>query len=164
MSRIWNPTEEKVVTMMQGAWFTFQPGSFKTMDDAKAAFVRSNRKDTGLVVLDDRFDPSSEKYEEGFEKTEQGKSILIEKREEGIRNLIEHHMSIVKNNQVSLRNDLAHKNPAADPIKLAALEASPGEILSMQLVAKYKKKNNDSAAKKVEDIEKLMEQIGGFTQ
>lgn len=163
MSRIWNPTEEKVVTMMQGAWFTFQPGSFKTMDETKAGFVRSNRKESGLVVLPDEFDPSSEKYVEGFEKTEEGKKILIEKREEGINNLIEYHMMIVKNNQVSLRNDLAHKNPAADPIKLAALEASSGEIASMQLVAKYKKRNNDSSAKKVEDIEKLMQQIGNFT-
>lgn len=163
MARIWNPTEEVVSTCMQGAWFTFKPGSFKTMDENKALFVMSNRKETGLVVLDGKFDPSQEdKYVEGYEKTEDGKKHLVEKREEGITNLINHHMSIVRNNQVSLRNDLAVKNPAADPIRLAALEASKGELESMRLVAKYKGKNSQSDAKKVEEVEKLIKEIGPF--
>lgn len=160
--KVWNPTEETVSTCMQGAWFTFKPNTMKTMDDTKALFVTGNRKETGLVVLPDEFDPLSDKFIEGYEKTEEGIQLLKNKREEGITNLINHHMQIVRNNQVSLRNDLAHKNPAADPIKLAALEASQGELNSMRLVAKYKGKNSQSEAKKVEEIEKLIKEIGPF--
>jgi hypothetical protein len=160
MGRVWNPTEEKVSTMMQGAWFTFAPGTFKTMDENKCNFIRTNRKETGLIVLADQFDPSSDQYIEGYEKTEEGKALLLQAKEDGINNLVEHHMSIVHNNQVSLRNDLAHKNPAADPVRLAGLQASKGELESMRLVAKYKGKASDSPAKKLDEITKLMEKIG----
>jgi len=161
--RVWNPTEEKVNTQIQGSWFSFQPGQFKNMDESKADFIRMNRKGTGLVVLPPQFDPFSDQFIENYEKTEEGKQVLLDKKEEGIRGLIEFHMEIVKNNQVSLRNDLAIKSPAADHVKLAALNASAGEIESMRLVAKYKGKASDSAAKKVDAIESLMDQIGPVT-
>jgi hypothetical protein len=158
--RVWNPTEETVSTCIQGAWFSFKPGQFKSMDNSKGDFIRMNRKGTGLVVLPEQFEPTSEIFVEGIVEKPEGKVILAEKREEGIRNLIEHHMDIIRNNQVSLRQDLAHRYPTADASKLASLEASKGEIESMKLVAKYKGKASDNAQKKMEEIGDLMDKIG----
>jgi hypothetical protein len=134
------------------------------MSQAKADFINECRRDSGLVVLDDRFDPSSEAFVEGFEKSEEGKKLMADKREEGISGLIEHHMEIIRNNQVSLKQDLAHKYPTADATKLTAIHASKGELESMRLVAKYKKKNKDNDAKRADEIKKLMDEIGPFQQ
>ena len=160
---VWNPTEEKVSTRIHGNWFTFAPGQFKVMDIEKASFIQTNRRETGLVVLPAQFCSSREEYIEGYAQTEEGKAILSQKRDEGIQGLIDHHMNIVKNNQVSLRQDLAHRYPSADFDKLCKLEASKGELESMRLVAKYKGKASDSGAKKVEEIDKLMKAIGPVT-
>lgn len=161
--RVWNPTEETVSTKIHGAWFSFAPGSFKTMDENKCNFIENNRKETGLVLLPDEFNPSSESYQDGIEKTEAGKKILTAARERGINNLIEFHLEIVKNNQVSLRNDLAPRSPGVDPARLASLQASAGELKSMQLVAKYKGRSSTSPAQKIGEIEKLMDLIGPLT-
>jgi len=162
--RVWNPTEEKVSTLIQGSWFTFAPGGFKTMDEHKARFIETNRKETGLVVLDNRFDPSSEQYEEGFDKSQEGKDLLEHKKNEGISNLIAFHMDIIRNNQVSLKQDLAHKYPTGDAAKLSAIYASKGELESMKLVKKYQAKNPDNEAKRVEEVAALMAEIGTFTE
>lgn len=161
---VWNPTEETISTQLQGAWFSFKPNQMKIMDDHKCRFIESNRKGTGLVVLPDQFDKSHERYVEDFEKSEEGKEIMAQKRSEGISNLIEFHMAIVQNNQVSFRNDMASRYPSGDAVKLAALNASKGELESMRMVAKYKGKQSQNDAKKVEEVQDLMKTIGPFVQ
>lgn len=158
--KVWNPTEEEVSTRIQGSWFSFKPNQMKTMDVEKGAFIQTHRMETGLVVLPPEFCEVREEYKPGYEQTPEGKAILEQRRGEGVQHLIDFHMSIVKNNQVSLRQDLAHKYPSADFDKLAKLEASKGELESMRLVAKYSGKAPDSGKKKVDEIDKLMKQIG----
>jgi hypothetical protein len=162
---VFNPTEEEVTTTINGSFFTWKPGQIKQMRAGQADFVDTNRKELGLMKLEDpRFIPAEqEKYIPGFEKTDEGKKILEPLREKGINNLIDHLMEIIRNNQVSLRQDLANKYPTGDSAKLAAAYASPAELNAMRLVAKYKKKNNSNSAKQVEEIEKLMQEIGPFT-
>lgn len=161
MSRIWNPTEERVETKIFGSFFTFAPGQFKNMSEHHANFIKSNRKETGLVVLTEQFDPmNEEKYVEGYDKTPEGKAILLEKKKEGIQNLLEFYEQIVYNNQVSLRNDLAHSDPHTDPVRLSAIHASKGELEAMRLVAKYQKMKLDDQGAKVKEVEKLMTEIG----
>ena len=160
---VWNPTEENISTKLHGAYFTFAPNAQKIMDENKCNFIETNRKEYGLVVLPDEFNRISEKFIEGYEKTEEGKKILAEARTKGFNNLIEFHMDIIKNNQVSLRNYLAPRSPGVDPARLASLNASEGEVRSMQLVAKYKGKSSTSAAQKAASVEKLMDQIGPMT-
>lgn len=161
MPRIWNPTEETVNTRIFGNHFEFKPGQFKIMKPEFAEFIGRARQHEGLVVLPAEFDPQDEeRYIEGYDKTPEGKAILAEKKAEGIRNLVAHYEGIVLNNQVALRKDLAHHDPHTDPIRLAAINASKGEMEAMRLVAKYSrmsKENNDAKAK---EVEKLMEQIG----
>lgn len=158
--KVWNPTEEEVSTRIQGAWFSFKPNQMKTMDEHKGAFIQTNRQETGLVVLPPEFCEVREEFQPGIELTPEGKALLATKKEEGIQHLIDFHMSIVKNNQVSLRQDIAHRYPSADFDKLTKLEASKGELESMRLVAKYKGKASDSPSRKVDEVEKLMKQIG----
>lgn len=161
MPRIYNPTEEAVSLCIHGAWLQFPAGQLKNVTSPeKANFISRDRQYTGLRVLPEKFDPQSDSFEEGYEKTAEGKAIMTAERNEGINKLIEYHMGIIRNNQVSLRQDLAHRYPSADAGKLAALDASPGELESMRLVAKYKGKSSDNAQKKVEEIEKLMGEIG----
>jgi hypothetical protein len=159
---IWNPTEEHVSTKIHGNWFSWAPGAKKSMiGDAKAQFVEQERKETGLVVLPPQFNPNHEQYVEGYDKTEEGKKILAEKRETGINNLIEYHLNIVRNNQVCLAQDYArHYGSPEAGSRMAKYDASKGEMDSMRLVAKYKGKSSTNAQKKAEDIEKLMDQIG----
>lgn len=161
MPKVWNPTEEKVETRIFGNHFEFSPGQMKNMKPEFADFVSTNRKETGLVVLPGPFDPmNEEEYREGFDKTPEGKAILEQKKEEGIRNLVEHLRWKVYNNQVSLKRDLAHHDPSNDPKRLAAIEASPGELEAMRTLAKYQRKKMDGAEKKAAEIEKLLEDVG----
>ncbi len=158
---VYNPTEEEIATMINGNYFTWKPGQIKQMRESQAQFVDSNRQETGLVVVDDpRFIPAEESYIMNFDKTPEGKEILEPLRERGLNNLINHLMSIIRNNQVSLRQDLANKYPTGDSAKLAATHASPAELNAMRMVAKYKKKTNSNAARQVEEVEKLMADIG----
>lgn len=162
---VYNPTEEEVTTTINGSFFTWKPGQIKQMRESQAKFVDSSRQDTGLVLIEDRrFIPAEqEHYVPGFEKTEDGKKVLEPLREKGINNLIAHLTYIVKNNQVSLRQDLANKYPTGDSAKLAAAYASPGEIEAMRKIVKYKRKTKDNVAKQVDEVEKLMNEIGPFT-
>lgn len=161
---VYNPTEEEVTTTINGHFFTWKPGQIKQMRAGQAMFVDTNRKETGLVTVEDpRFIPSEESYILNFDKTEEGKKVLEPLRERGIKNLIDNLMFVIRNNQVSLRQDLANKYPTGDSSKLAAAYASPAEVNAMRLVVKYKKKNKDNAAKQADEVERLMAEIGPFT-
>jgi hypothetical protein len=161
MPRIWNPTEETIETRIFGNHFEFKPGQFKIMKKEFGEFIDRARKYTGLVVLPAQFDPQDEdNYIEGYDKTPEGKAALAEKKAEGINSLLAHYQEIVLNNQVALRKDLAHHDPHTDPIRLAAINASKGELEAMRIVAKYKNKAQDSHDAKAKEVEKLMEQIG----
>ncbi len=159
---VYNPTEEDVTTVINGSFFSWKPGQIKMLRAGQAEFVDTNRKDTGLMKLEDpRFIPAEQdKYIVGFEKTAEGQAILAPLREKGINNLISHLMDIIRNNQVCLRQDLANKYPTGDSAKLAATYASPAELNAMRLVAKYKRKTPDNAAKQVEEVAALMDKIG----
>lgn len=159
---VYNPTEEEITTTLNGSFFTWRPGQIKQMRKEQADFVDTNRQDTGLVRLDDpRFIPAEQdRYIPGFEKTPEGAAVLAPLREKGINNLIRHLMWIVQNNQVSLRQDLAGKYPTGDSSKMASAAASPAELEAMRKVLKYKKKTTTNAARQIEEVEKLMQEIG----
>jgi hypothetical protein len=159
---VYNSTEEEITTTIHGNFFTWKPGQIKQMRASAAQFVNTNRKDLGLVLIEDpRFIPADqEAYIPGFEKTKEGQAILAPLKELGINNLINALSEVIRNNQVSLRQDLAAKYPTGDSGKMAAAAASKGEIEAMRLVAKYKKRTPDNVARQVDEIEKLMNEIG----
>lgn len=161
---VYNTTEEEVTTVVNGSFFSWKPGQIKMMRTGQAEFIDSNRKETGLMKIDDpRFIQAEDGYVLGFDKSEEGKKVLAPLREQGIKNLIDHLLYIIRNNQISLRQDLANKYPTGDSAKMAAAYASPSELEAMRLVVKYKRKTNDNAAKQIDEVEKLMQEIGPFS-
>jgi hypothetical protein len=162
---VYNPTEEEVTTMVNGSFFTWKPGQVKQLRANQAQFVDTNRQEFGLVLVSDkRFIPAEQDhYIPGFDKTPEGIKFLEPYRERGINNLVAALTLIIRNNQVSLRQDLANKYPTGDSAKMAAAYASPGELEAMRKVVKYKKKTTNNVAKQVEEIEKLMAEIGPMT-
>lgn len=162
---VYNPTEEEVTTTLSGHFFNWKPGQIKQVRKELADFVDTNRKETGLVKVEDRrFIPAEQDhYVPGFEKTKEGQEVLAPLREKGINNLVEHLMYIIRNNQISLRQDLAGKYPTGDSGAMAAAWASPAELEAMRKVAKYKKKTPNNAAKQVEEVKNLMNEIGPIT-
>ncbi len=159
---VWNPTEEEVNTKIHGSWFSWAANQKKVLyGEEKAQFIEQNRKETGLVILPNAFNPQSDEYVEGYEQTPQGKAVLAEKREQGINNLIEYHLGIVRNNQVCLAQDFTrHYGSPETGKQMAKYEASPGEVNSMRIVSKYKRKSNSNAQRKAEEIDKIMQEIG----
>lgn len=159
---VYNPRDEEITTTIYGNYFTWKPGQVKQVKADIAKFVNMSRKELGLQVVEDpRFIPAeSERYVPGFDKTDEGKKVLEPLKEKGISNFVEHLMEVIRNNQVSLRQDLANKYPTGKSENLAAAFASQGEIEAMRLVAKYKSKSKDNLAKQVEEVNKLMEKVG----
>jgi hypothetical protein len=165
MGFVMNVTKEPVHTQMRGSWFKFAPGQKKHMDQHMCSFIQEHRGDTGLVVLPSEFETRD--YEDGpaswnaaFADSAEGKEILSKKTEEGITNLLRHHKNIIRNNQFSLRQELARKYPHGDSANLALLEMSDGEKESLQVIARYQKNKMDSDETKVREIKKLLEQAG----
>lgn len=152
MAYVFNGTKEEVTVKLQGKWFVFKPEQLKHMDDDKCLFISQERKESGLIVVGDQFEDPT------FKESDEGKAILQEARERGIDNFIAHHREIIRNNQVSLRRDLARANEKVDP----AVEASEGELASMRLVAKYQKQKQDNAENRINEVKVLMKEVGSL--
>lgn len=162
MAKVWNPTEELVKTKVFGNWFEFKPGQMKSMNRHVSDFINEMRRETGLVVLPVEFGPEEDNdaFIPGYADTEEGKAALAEKKKEGISALVRHHLGVIHNNQVSLKRDLAHFDPSNDPKRLAAIEASGGEMESMRVVAKYRNMKLDDSENRANEIEKLLQKVG----
>lgn len=150
MPYVFNGTKEDVVVKLQGKYFSFKPEQIKQMDEDKAQFISMERKESGLSVLPEAFEDLE------FRQSEEGQKLLQEARERGIDNLINFHREVIKNNQVSLRKDLARAGEKVDP----AVEVSAGELASMQLVAKYQKSKDDAAESRIQEVKELMKKVG----
>ena len=149
-SIVYNATNESQTVRLQGAFFTFKPKQMKLMSADKADFIASQRKEYGLVVLPEAFLDSE------YKDTPEGQALLAEATKQGIDNLISFHRDIIRNNQVSLRRDLAQADEKIDP----AILMSKGELNSLELVAKYQVTGDDSEQKKLDHVKELMKTIG----
>lgn len=150
MGLIYNTTNEQQSVKAFGNWFTFKPKQMKMIDDKLSHFLATEKKEYGLVALKEDFgDPT-------YLQSPEGQAELAAKENEGVKNYIAHHRSIIYNNQVSLRKDLETANLKIDPATLA----SDGEIKSMEIVAKYQQQEDDAAQKRVDRVKDLMKSVG----
>ncbi len=150
MPLVLNATKEVQSFKVHGAWFVLKPDQSKLMDEDKARFISMERKENGLAVLPAEFEDPE------YRATEEGKALLDRLKKEAVDSYVEFHRDIIRNNQISLRQDLAKANEKADP----AIYASEGEVKAMELVAKYQEEKNDSEQKKIDRIKELMTQVG----
>lgn len=150
MPYIYNCTDADVTTQVFGNWFKFKSGQIKWMDEHMVRFIEENRQETGLVGLPDTFE------DPGFKTTEEGEALLASAKEKGITRLVDFYREVIKNNQVSLRRDLARANEKVDP----AVEASKGEIEAMRIVAKYQRLKEDTSQKRIDEVKTLLKDVG----
>lgn len=152
-----NATQEKITLQLQGNYFTWEPGKEKVIhNESLARFIETNRPESGLAVLPDVMggeeslstEEYAERMKEHNERKKEACELALNRYIEGLR-------KVIYNNQVSLRRDLEQANIKASPESFA----SEGELEAMRLVAKYKRSEDDKAAKRVEEAKKLMETI-----
>lgn len=153
MALIYNTTNELQSVKVFGNWFSLKPGQMKNFDEKIAHFIATERRDSGLVALPEAFEDPQ------FITTDEGKAILAEKREEGIKAYIDHFRKIIANNQIALRQDLERSNIKADP----ATFASDGELHAMEMVAKYQRDEDDKEQKRIDRVKELMKTVGPST-
>lgn len=149
MAIVLNATDEKQSTKALGNWFTFQPKQYKTMDEKIAHFLISDRSELGFVGLPEEFEDPA------YKATPEGQQVYAAAVQQGIDAYIRGLRALIHNNQVSLRRDLERSNFKYGP----ELEASPGEVEAMRLVAKYQKNQDDSEQKKADEVKELMRKI-----
>ena len=146
---ILNPTAEKQLVQVLGNWFAFAPGQVKNLRDEFGEFIRGQKQYTGLVEIPESLEDPE------FKTSPEGKELLSEHAERGIKAYVDYHRKIIANNQVSMRQDLEKSNIKADP----SVYASAGELESMRIVAKYQRSKNDDAQAKVDEVKKLLKEI-----
>lgn len=145
-----NPTAEKCSVTIFGNWFSMNPGQTKRLRDEFCDHIQKQLGYTGLVVLSDKYD------EPEYKESPEGKEEFEALCQNGIKCYVEYHKRIVANNQVSLRQDLDRANLKVDPI----IYASEGERESLRIVAKYQKAASDAEHTKVDEMKKLLKEIG----
>lgn len=153
MAYIYNPTKEEQTVKVFGNYFSFKPGQIKNLNPDISHFIQTERRESGLVQLPE--DEAGELWTfKGREviPTEAGKVVLAEEGKKGVDAYIAFHRSIIANNQVALRRDLEQANIKVDP----AVYASPGELRSMKLVAKYQQQEADAEQARIDEVRELM--------
>lgn len=158
-----NVTDEEISIQARGHWFNWKPGQRKTIRDEKLAkFIELDRRGYGLAVLPDL---TSQEEDDGDVAVTEAQIAERKKEREAAEKIavsaaldayVARHREIIKNAQVSLARDLAHKDYKYD----AAKDYSDGELAAMRLVAKYDKKGKDAAQERFEEIKRLEKQIG----
>jgi hypothetical protein len=105
---VMNALDKEVSVQALGNWFTLKPGQVKRFRSEIGNFMIREKRYMGLVGLPDEFE------EPEYKTSEDGIRILEEKKNEGVRNRIQHLQAQINNLQVSLRRDLEMKNIKAD--------------------------------------------------
>lgn len=164
MPKVINVTDEEISIQARGHWFNWKPGQEKTIrDEQLARFIEIERRGYGLAVLPDL---TTQEEDDGDiivppEEMIARKTRQEVKKQEACRLALDayvaRHRDIIKNAQISLARDLAHKDYKYD----AANDYSDGELNAMRLVAKYDRKGKDAAQERIDEIKRLEKQIDG---
>lgn len=150
---IFNATNEEQTFKAFGHHFTMKPKQIKGFRPKMALYISEYKADQGLVLM-----PSAWADVE-YRATKEGKEIHAKKEEEGLGKYLGHLRSVIYNNQVSLRQDLERGNLKVDPAALA----SDGELYAMRIVSQYKRMEEDKAQKRIDEVKKLMDDVGELT-
>lgn len=151
MALVLNSTTETVKVQALGNWFEFKPGQMKSLNDALAHFLVTDKSYMGFVSV-----PESVMEDPGSEDSER---IKEEARKLGLSRRIDHLKKVIHNLEVSLTRDLEMKNIKAK----ATIYASDGELKAYKELAAIQKVSVDEGQRRAEEIEKLKGQIDGNT-
>lgn len=164
MPKVINVTDEEISIQARGHWFNWKPGQEKTIrDENLARFIEIERRGYGLAVIPDLTTQEEDDGDivvtpvEMAARKEKGEAKKREACRIALDAYVTRHREIIKNAQISLARDLAHKDYKYDP----ANDYSEGEVNSMRLVAKYERKGKDVAQERIDEIKTLEKQIAG---
>lgn len=146
MAIVYNSTNEQQDIKIYGNWFSFKPGQIKSIDDKLAHGICTDKKEHGIVALPVEFEDLE------YRNTPEGQAALAAKREEGLSHYLGKLRSLVANNTVSLRQDLARANMQLDP----SILVSSGELAAAKILAKYQQAHTDVAQKQADEFKKLV--------
>lgn len=153
---IYNPLEKEVKCKAFGNWFNFAPGKYKLMRHEFASWLAQEKKYLGLVTLGEEFsDPA-------YVSTEEGKTALEAKRQEGINNRVRHLKAQVDNLNHSLINDLRAKDMTVDP-NTAFNYATDGDLEAMDELFTYQKAQKDKSKERADAAKLRMRQLNSVT-
>ena len=157
-----NATEENVTVQVAGNYFSFKPGQRRIIRSNEIAlFIQTERRGSGLAVLPDltTLDEDNGDVEVTPEQLEGRKAELASAEKIALQHALDgyiaHKRELIRNNQVSLAKDLARADYKYSP----DVDISDGELDAMRLVAKYGKKDKDTAQDRLNEVEKLKKQI-----
>lgn len=143
-----NALDKPVTTKVFGNYLTFAPKKPKLVREHTARWINEYRRGEGLVMADSRLaDPE-------FRASAEGKAIIKEAIEKGIKNRVQ-KLRELQQNIDSMQRDLDSKNFKVN----AKSWASDGEVAAIEeLVALQAKKKDEAAerAKKIEELEKSL--------
>lgn len=144
-----NTDLEAVKVQALGNWFSFNAGQIKNMDDKIAHFIATEKKYMGLVTLPDVCieDPN------GAESLS-AKELAIQ---QGRLSIVNHLKYIIRNLEVSLQKDLDKANIKGNVMAYA----SDGELAAYHKMSKFKDLEQDALQKRIDEVTKLKEKIGG---
>lgn len=153
MALVMNATTEDQTFKALGQWFTISAGkTIRINNPSLVNFIAQERKEFGVVVLPPEFDDIEQEYR----NTPEGQEKLAALKESAVNAYLDYHRGIIYNNQVSLKMDLEKANLKIDP----AVLASKGELESMKIVAKYQKRADDVAQKRIDEVKEIMKEVG----
>lgn len=150
MPFVYNGTSKERSVCAQGNWFTFKPKQIRNIASANLAlFLTSNLAHEGLVRLPEEFEDPS------YGTTEQGKKDLADASDRAVAARANFLQSLVNNELVSLKSDLARTNNQSDPKSFmsAGMVENMKELASIKSVALKEKKD------KIAEIEALEKAI-----
>lgn len=150
MPYILNALPTPVNTQAQGTWLAWKAGEIKTIhNENKAAFFEEKRAEEGLVRIPEEIME--------LEKTDPARIAFIqEKTLQGISKRIQYLDTVIRNQEVFLKQDFERHNMKVDPLSIAdkKLVAVYKERAAL---AAYEKKNTFSAADEIRKIKAEME-------
>ncbi len=139
-----------------GNWFTFKAGQMKPMSPEYADWMGQHLASLGFVVLPDRLNEEVDETGTLFKQTEEGKKLIEEAKESGIRMHIEFLNGVVRNGIDSKRKDYQMKNIDTDPRN----DLSKGEIEALNTLMQYRKGDLDEENKRAEAVKKMQTALG----
>lgn len=149
MKTIFNASAIEQQVQIHGSWFTFKPKQVKSMDEAKAFFLITNRSYLGFVEV-------PEEALDSAWRSGEGKEQMKEAEHRGVDNRVR-HLQYLKNNELaSLAKDLASKNDKSDP----RLYISDKMVDQIKELAQYKTKTEQEKIEKLDKIKELEALIG----
>lgn len=149
MPLVMNASSKEQTVQVHGAWFTFNPGQIKEMNDDKVHFLTSTKSYMGFVGVPDKYSDIDAR------NSESGKKELEEIRATGVSNRIKHLEWLRANEIQSLRKDMDKQNIKAEVESEYTSESFAALKSALQELKTYKTRSADKVKERADELRAL---------